>query len=109
MKIAKLSFEYGNGSVRCKKICSLACPNSCGGIGGIIVVPTEKTFWTGEVHLQADQFQFHFGDVCKIETFDEYEEWCDENGPWVPLWEYKRPFTYAQYELAAKLLTAYLI
>lgn len=109
MKIARLSFEYGKGHVCCKKICSLACPNSCGGIGDIIVVPTEKTFWTGEVHLHADQFQFHFGNVYKIETFDEYEEWCDDYGPCVPLWEYDGDFTYAQYELAAKLLKAYLI
>jgi hypothetical protein len=109
MKVAKLSFEFGKGHVCCKKICSLACPNGFGGIGKIIVVPTEKEFWTGEVCLQADTFQFSFGNVRKIETFDDYEEYSDDNGPWALLWQRQQPFTYEQYELAAKLLKAYLI
>jgi hypothetical protein len=58
------------------------------------------------MHLVDHTFMFHFGNVTRIETRSTCNENDDE--PWVLAWKYKNPFTYTQYELAAKLLYDYL-
>ena len=103
-RYAKLTF--GRGHLICKRATSIDCPNEFGGIGNIIVHPVDNMLWTGDVHLVGHTFMFHFGNVTKIETRSTLSENDDE--PWVLLWEYKGPFTYTQYEEAAKLLYSYL-
>ena len=57
---------FGKGFVVIDRVISLACPNFAGGIGDIVVHPAEGKLWTGEVHLAADTFRFHFGNVIGI-------------------------------------------
>ena len=95
--LAKLTF--GRGSVVVSRVTLLPAP----GIGDIEVRAAEGNLWTGDVHLMAREFKFHFGNVTKIETCPGEFLWCDDQ-PWKLLWEFVRPFTYEKYETAAALL-----
>jgi len=99
-----------DGYVACDKIISLDCSNenkatgNSGGIGDIVVHAANGRLWTGEVHLRADTFCFHFGNVVKIETCDKAVLWHDDWYPCHLLWQYDGNFSYEQYYQAAELL-----
>ena len=96
---AKLCF--GQGLIIIKEIEELDCPNMYGGIGYIKVKPADVNLWTGDTHISAPYFQIHFGSLTQIETRKTLNE---TNEKWKIIWKYEKPFTYAQFFKAAKIL-----